>query len=76
MKLRQIVDMITPWPSRKERRVAIEEAARNLEEERKRLERAKRTQAEIEMLQAYSGNHFAQRIANQIARGYHPQGGR
>lgn len=65
-----VVSMLTPWPSRRSRHADIEQAQKGLAEQRARLAQVQRVQSEIETIQRYSGNHFAQRVANQIARGY------
>lgn len=62
--------MLWPWPLRHQRKAEIERAQTELRHEREQLQVARRTQAEIEFLKEQSGNHFAQRLAHQIAHGY------
>lgn len=65
--------IIWPWPLRHQRKAGIEHAQAELQHEREKLQEARRTQAEIEFLKEQSGNHFAQRLAHQIAHGYRYQ---
>lgn len=62
--LGRVVDAILPWPSRRERRAAIEAARGEKEASRHAAARAAQLRAAVDRMAAE--NHFAASIAEQV----------
>lgn len=65
--LRRAAAMIFPWPSKDDRHAAVASARREKEHSRAAAARAKVIEGQIQRMA--EENHFAAKIAGQIARG-------
>jgi hypothetical protein len=67
--VKRVVAKVLSWPPRHERKAAIEAARTARDAARRKAEQAATVRREIRRI-AYDDNHFAERIAGEIIRGY------